>query len=398
MVGLTARFSNIGIRQIGVHTTEIRLDIDFDARQVRGPQNLIEELDAILTDMFNLLFQPRQEPLDPFFMDDDDDDDAADEKVLFDDDVDSDTDLDEVIEDRDELPLDVFPNDRIGTRLEFLNDDGVFYKMTRARDNPLSKLFAFIKQLIMSKRFLLLDRWTFTFQLIRVPIQFGRKRKIVWSNEQMVGKKSRVEIRALDKLCLWRALVCCRAYAAYRTLKALKHKAETTAAHKRYKAIIREGSLLQRELALQLQEASNTWSGDYDDLIQIAQFWKTNITVLNRTVGHKSIEFRTQDVRRGLPFQETLYLLKVGQHFDCINSAKGWFNCGYYCDNCNVRGNNKDQHRCPGSKKCWLCNREPEDHVAPCQPPIYCADCFRSFTDVDCHAIHLKKLCARSWR
>lgn len=362
---------------VGLDIATARVTLTVRFRDIPGEDevdiaDLQNELDFELTTLFNELFFELAEgqPLLEF-----------EEKV---------------IEADREFPIGVQPNDRIGVTLRIGGPNGgTFFRMTRMRNNPLRALFSMIASIIQSNRDLLFNEWQFEFQVVHIPLGMG-KRKRVWNNELVYCKKSVVDIRARDGLCTWRALVVCRAYAQYQTHPIDGVDDARAQAHKRYKKIARHGSRLQTNLAQQLQRDTRTYNGNLDDLVTIAHHWKCNITVINRSMP-KWVEFRTCDTAAGAAYDTTLYMLRVDDHFLAINSIKGFFATDFYCDACNVHTCN-GRHRCPGSTKCWLCNREPEEHVDPRIPSIRCDVCFRTFDDGGCYGIHLNKLCKRSWR
>lgn len=355
----------------GVEVIEVTVDMQFDVRPLTGERaspRLINQLDEQLTRIFRRVFTLEE-------------------------------DIDEKHDDGDDLPVPVQPQDRVGIRLDIAGDVGeTFFKLVKVANDPIGQLFNMIELLITSRRILLFSAWTFQFQIVRVPAGQGGKRKMVWSDAQLPRKKSCIEIRSDDDLCIWRAIVVCRANLSMKRARA-QGAIDVDVARQRYKRIARANSHDQTRLAEELRIATDTSSGSFDDVNTIANFLEINITVVNRQVS-KMIQFRTAESHPHGGYEQTMYVLKRQNpdHYDAINSITGFFACSYYCDSCNTRSNGKYDHRCPGSKRCWLCDHEPEEHTEPRIPTIHCERCFRTFDDENCYGWHMDRLCKRSWR
>jgi hypothetical protein len=183
-----------------------------------------------------------------------------------------------------------------------------------------------VEKVLQSNRQLLLTQWNLEFTLIPNPHGHGKRKCFYNAHIQQVAKKSIVQIQNNDELCLWRAIT---------VVKAFQDKKEKKITLNQYKVIASSSKVKQETMARELKEATMTKNGDLDDIRTISQYLKVNITVVCPDI-RDNILFRTADSGDPRDVHETtLYLLKVVEHFDAINSITGFFGCIYYCDRCN---------------------------------------------------------------
>lgn len=289
--------------------------------------------------------------------------------------------------------------DRIGITIDRPNKPSFFF-VGRVDRDPFFNLFERLMDLFVSDEDLLFEDWFFELLLIHVPLGGGgTKRTLVWSEGQLNGKRSRVSIQNTDQWCMWRAVVVSL---AHREWKECVDSALQEDARKRYKKIARRGSAMQTRMARSLMRLSHTDVGNFDALIAVSNTIRRNITVFNIRIDRKKsmVEFRTRDIHASGGYDTTLYILRRENpdHFDAITSSTAFLDCSYYCDKCNVRSNNKHEHRCPGATTCWMCFREPDEHQSPLPAPKSCRKCCRVFYDKVCFDIHEERLCKRGWK
>lgn len=199
---------------------------------------------------------------------------------------------------------------------------------------------------------------------------------------------------------MWRALAVGVAYQDRKQKRKREPDGDHTKVDKRYKKICRRGSRLQTQLAKTLKEETKTDEGTFDAMLTISNHVQRNITVINIDT-RRFVKYRTRDQRVGAPFEKTLYLLNRPEekHYDAITSITGFFGCSYYCEPCNVRSTVKNKHRCPNSKRCRVCHREPEEHTQRIVE-LKCDHCYRLFYDQGCYDVHQEKggMCHKSWK
>lgn len=137
-------------------------------------------------------------------------------------------------------------------------------------------------------------------------------------------------------------------------------------------------------------------NGDTDSIKKLSLHLRRNITLVNQNVpGH--IEFRTIDVQEDFGGDNTIYLLHNGNHFDAILKMHAFLGYQFYCHTCNVGSDHHGEHRCPNSRACYHCGRNPEEHVEPVDEEETCEHCFRSFTDKACFEKHKTFVCKKTW-
>ena len=127
----------------------------------------------------------------------------------------------------------------------------------------------------------------------------------------------------------------------------------------------------------------NDEGNDFADLKTFAKHLGIGIKVFSRDVFGE-ICFETGELN-----DQTVCLLKNGNHFDVITSLPGFFGENYFCKSCNKSYTRRDKHKCP--RKCAGCfaffsNGEPCSDKN--EDKIICKDCNRTFYGEECFKEH----------
>ena len=202
------------------------------------------------------------------------------------------------------------------------------------------------------------------------------------SFREILNKKSILEIKNADNLCLARALV---------TVKARVDE------NPQYKRILK-GTEYQRYLAHQLHEKAGVPKGTCGR----EEIWK-----FQKFLAPQGYQIKVFEGQRGVllfnekEFKEApkkLCLLQVGSHFHGVTKVPALLNTNYYCHECDKGFNTEDaeHHNC-ARQNCDLCRRTQsqckafkEKHPAN----LECKNCNRWFRGPDCFAAHQRSVCA----
>ena len=203
------------------------------------------------------------------------------------------------------------------------------------------------------------------------------------SFKDILNKKSILEIKNTDNLCLARTLVTVKAYVdkdpQYREIK--------------------KGGEFQRCLAHQLHEASGVPKGTCgnEEILQMQRHLSPQgyqIKVFDGQNG--ALLFNNKDFNEA---PNKLCLVQMGHHFHGVTKVPALLNTSYYCHECN-RGfstENAEHHNCE-RQNCDLCRRTQSKCKAfkEKQPAnLECKDCNRWFRGPDCFAAHQRSVCAK---
>ena len=211
----------------------------------------------------------------------------------------------------------------------------------------------------------------------------GKSKLKSLSFKDILGKRSILEIKNTDDLCLARALV---------TVKAFVDK------DPQYREI-KKGGEFQRSLAHQLHEAAGVPKGTcgYKELLQFQQYLYVQggyqIKVFSGENG--ALSFHKEGFDKA---PNKLCLVQMEHHFHGVTKVPALLNRGYYCHECNRGFNVEDaKHNCQ-RQNCDLCGRKQGKCKAfkEKQPPnLLCKDCNRCFRGPDCFAAHKVSVCAK---
>ena len=211
----------------------------------------------------------------------------------------------------------------------------------------------------------------------------GKKNVKRLSFQDILNKKSILEIKNADELCLARALV---------TVKANVDK------DPQYKEILKGGEF-QRCLAHQLHEASGVPKGTCGrkEILQMQQHLFPQGYQIKVFEGQRGVLLFNENEFDEAP--KKLCLLQIGHHFHGVTKVPSLLNTSYYCHDCD-RGfsiNDAEHHNCR-RQNCDMCRRTggkckgfQEKHPTN----VYCSMCNRSFRGPDCFAAHQGSLCAK---
>ena len=202
------------------------------------------------------------------------------------------------------------------------------------------------------------------------------------SFQDILSKKSILEIKNKDNLCLARALV---------TVKAREDNAP------QYKRILKGGEY-QRYLANQLHEAAGVPKGTCG---------REEIWQFQKHLYKQGYQIKVFEGLRGVllfnekEFKEApkkLCLLQIGHHFHGVTKVPALLNRNYYCHDCDKGFNTEDaeHHNC-ARQNCDLCRRKQSKckGFKEKQPAnVYCKACNRWFRGPDCFAAHQPSVCA----
>ena len=204
------------------------------------------------------------------------------------------------------------------------------------------------------------------------------------SFKDILGKRSILEIKNTDNLCLARALI---------TVKAYVDK------DPQFKKEIRKGGEFLCSLAHQLHEAAGVPKGTCG---------KEEILQFQQHLGEQGYQIKVFDGHNGaLLFhkkefdmkEKKLCLVQMGHHFHGVTKVPALLNTSYYCHECN-RGfcvEDAEHHNCV-RQNCDLCKRKQSKCKAFKEKKpasLLCKDCNRKFRGVDCFAAHKRTACAK---
>lgn len=212
----------------------------------------------------------------------------------------------------------VSDDDHVGVAVEFHGDGQRFFTFSKYSNEPVRTLFRNISKVLQSNTTLMFRVWTIEVQIIRTPSGKGRKRN--FSHMANFKKTSTVTIFSPDGLCLWRAVVVAL---AHKDRVAQKEAGLLSPAiiQRKFAKIARSGSRLQKERALALQGASQTYRGDFGSVAVLSRHLRRNITVVSQSApGY--IAFRSADAGADFGVSTTLYLLFHNEHYDVITTIK----------------------------------------------------------------------------
>ncbi|KAK5643501.1 hypothetical protein RI129_007346 [Pyrocoelia pectoralis] len=216
-----------------------------------------------------------------------------------------------------------------------------------------------------------LNTETFCFRVtsVHLPYGSGRVRKFNNFEEECGARQGIVVINNIDNLCLPRALVVAIAY--------INRDPE-------YRKIRRNIQKIQEQKTMQLLKDSNitipeTGSG-IPQMQQFQEFLQGyKLTVYLYGNKGRDVIFEGEDAGKHIN------LLYHDDHYNVITSLTAAFACNYYCEECHIPFNNKNDHRCGGT--CAACLQTPSCPKDG-QNKINCEVCKRAFRGQKCFDNH----------
>lgn len=274
------------------------------------------------------------------------------------------------------------PQDYIGVTLA--NSDNsrkpIFLTWRRLAMFDVDIMFAELVQLIQSdENFDGRGPHHLTLSTVKAVDGKGRIRNKVATDDDIVkDKKSIVQIKNIDNLCLPRALVIGIA---------LLKKDESPAMKREYFNVRDGRTPQQRDRALKLCEDSGVditaLGGGIEALKIFQQFLKEYKIIVYSDTSGKNVVF--EDERN--TSEQYIDLFYHDEHYDLINSMTGFVGLPYYCRSCRVAFSVKSSHRCPNvCKKCLKSPPCPTNNIRS----IQCPSCYRFFESAQCLKNHLE--------
>ena len=202
------------------------------------------------------------------------------------------------------------------------------------------------------------------------------------SFQDILKKKSILEIKNTDNLCLARALV---------TVKAREDNAP------QYKRILK-GTEYQWYLAHKLHEAAGVPKGacGREEIMQFQRHLYKQGYQIKVFEGLRGVLLFNEKEFKDAP--KKLCLLQIGHHFHGVTKVPALLNTSYYCHECDRGFSTEDaeHHNC-ARQNCDLCRRAngkckafQQKHPAN----LYCQGCNRWFRGPDCFTAHQRSVCA----
>lgn len=222
----------------------------------------------------------------------------------------------------------------------------------------------------------------FNVKIINIP-KGSKGSKIINLKEDVRTKKCITQINNKDNLCCPRAIVTALTYHTDNILDR-----PITAMEKK---CIRMGRKLQGELARELCKRLGEYNEEGFTLEDIRNAEK----LLGVQIKVVCAENFNGVIYKGAEAEIILYLYKIGNHFDVINSMKAFFGSSYYCEVCDRTYNNKDGHNvCLPKRVCKLCMGAEHSESLP---SVYCDKCNRYCYNQMCLANH-GLVCAKIYK
>lgn len=216
------------------------------------------------------------------------------------------------------------------------------------------------------------DKFCINITAVNLPRGKGRNTKYNNFDEECNKRKGIVVINNKDNFCLPRALVVAKAFIDkdpyYSKIRRDVGKIQTL----RTIALLKESKI---------EIPSN---GSSTDELRKFQCFLANYNIIVYQYGCKG---RSVIFNGNNNSDKNLNLIYDNGHYNVITSLTSAFNCGYYCENCHVPYNSKNDHRCMVT--CPLCQQSP-----PCLQKytnVKCNECNRDFRDQNCYDQHKSK-------
>ena len=265
--------------------------------------------------------------------------------------------------------------------------------------NPASTLATHLENILTSDEEVDINDCEFHITVLNIPQGQGRG-KVINLAEDKRTKKSIIEIKNSDNLCLPRAIVTALTYHGKIIFQQLGLMESSLTENEI--AYIRKGRCLQKQLALELMRRCDLPIPEpgigmtLEDIKQIESQLDIQITVV-------CVQNFNSVIYSGSDRNVKLYLYKNMNHFDVICSMTGFYGSSYYCERCHKTYDHNDGHTCPKQSniyKCNVCNgRKHSDDIIDKPKWIECTKCQRWFFNQECFTNHVEnKTCDAIWK
>ena len=289
------------------------------------------------------------------------------------------------------LKVSLSDNDYIGIEVfsSKFKKGSVWLSFRPFRNFKLEDLWSLLESVAQSDRdFELGDTLVITSSIVRVPEGRGGIRLTT----ETVYKKSLLQLRNKDNLCLPRSICVALAHAK-------RGQIRSGDLQKMYEKIIRPRKF-QKDCALQLLIDSGVSIPECGSGLAEIQSLQTYLaqdgislivySFTNFGSGQDPI-FDGQTQVQGV-FGSIKYILRImyyenSRHFNPILNIKAVAGTGNYCTACNKSIGRVNNHRC--TKKCIMCLQAPRCNENV--PTLQCTTCLRDFFGKECMKNHLKQ-------
>ncbi|KAK5650288.1 hypothetical protein RI129_001317 [Pyrocoelia pectoralis] len=269
---------------------------------------------------------------------------------------------------------DAAPSDRVGIVLRNPNfpDKPIGLSFRRVDQLSVKVIMALLDKVMQSNAsFFSSDLLVLNVDRVTIPVGYGRKNLTGLKFEDFCRAKRQgiiVVPASNDNNCLARALILA---IAFRNNDPMRSSMETGC------------PLLQRR-AMQLCQSGSvdlSQGGSYQHIQSFQNHLASyTIVVYNSRVGD-SVYFEGPREQGRV----VLNLLLEDEHYNVITSLTSAFTCGYYCEQCRKRYNDKKDHmQC--QYQCPCCHEKPPCSIQNAK--IVCNDCKRDFHGQECFQNH----------
>lgn len=217
------------------------------------------------------------------------------------------------------------------------------------------------------------EDFNLTITSVKIPVGSGKTRSNTYNTfeEECVKRRGIIKINNDDNLCLPRALVVGKVYAD-----------KGTAMEK--EKIRRDIDKIQSNKTSQLILDTNINLPDEGCGIPELREFQKHLFDYKITVYKYDTKGREVIFEGDVESNKKINLLYHNNHFNVISSLTAAFCCDYYCEDCHVPYNTKNQHRC--QRTCPQCQSSPLcEKIAQ---ETDCSDCNRKFRGKACFDNH----------
>ncbi|XP_060588537.1 uncharacterized protein LOC132743952 [Ruditapes philippinarum] len=232
----------------------------------------------------------------------------------------------------------------------------------------VDRLLSEIERVLQSYEQFVVDE-TFGIELVHVSNVTGsgyRMKPTVDITQMLQNKKSVIQIKNKDELCLARALVTAVA-------RVEKHPQWDN---------IRRGRQIQQDLAIELHQKADVPLGKCG----IEEVKKFQATILNYQIHVVSKAHFNAIIYQGPEGGVPIYIYNHDDHYDVITSMTGFLNRNFFCQKCKKGYQTEERHRC--NNPCHYCRKLHEDVSEDWQ---FCETCNCKFVNQTCFDLHNKK-------
>ena len=220
------------------------------------------------------------------------------------------------------------------------------------------------------------DDFSLTITSVKLPSGQGKTQSGKYNTftEECIKRRGIINIKNNDNLCLPRALVVGKVYADNENYLKVK--------------VRRDIGKIQTQKALKLVDDAHITVPAEGCGIPELKIFQNHLKEYKVTVyeygskGQKVIfeGFPTQNGKE----KKSINLLYNDNHFNVITSLTAAFCCGYYCEECHIPYNSKNQHKC--HRSCPQCQNTPS--CSRNEKEVLCKDCNRNFRGKSCFDTH----------